>query len=66
METTQIILPETRLNDPKVYIDLGNEAGKTGNMEASVKWYMKGLTLAKEIRDTQSSNKLSALIALSL
>ena len=65
METVREIHPESQIKDPNHYLELGNNAGKLGNIEESVSWYMKGLTLAKELKDRQSINKLSVLIALS-
>lgn len=55
-----------QIKDPNFFIELGNEAGKVGNLEESVRWYFQGLKLAKELRDSKSIDKISALIALSL
>ena len=47
-------------------LELGNNAGKIGNIEESVKWYTQGLILAQKNKDTESIRKFSGLIALSL
>ncbi len=66
METAPTIRKDSPLKHPDQYLKLGNNAGKFGNMEESLKWYMKGLTLAKKMKDIKNINDLSALIALSL
>lgn len=66
MNTTQEIVESTDSFNPNHFIELGNDAGKSGNIEESVKLYLKGLAVAKQLRDTQNISKLSALIALSL
>lgn len=66
METVSEYLKDLPVNDLILYIELGNNAGKSGNLEESVDWYMKGLSKARELRNSEYIKKLSALVALSL
>ncbi|XOV69022.1 MAG: hypothetical protein ACFHU9_07505 [Fluviicola sp.] len=66
MKVLQQSNQENLTHDPNYFLELGNKAGEIGKIEESVKWYLKGLALAKELQDKPSINKLSAMIALSL
>ena len=53
-------------NELNVFLQLGDQAGKKGLMEESLNWYMKGLSMAKEIKDELMAKQFSSLILLSL
>lgn len=66
METVNECLDNLPINDLSLYVELGDKAGKSGNLQESVDWYMKGLWKARELKNSEYVKKLSALIALSL
>ncbi|HIP33084.1 MAG TPA: hypothetical protein EYG86_10000 [Crocinitomicaceae bacterium] len=45
---------------------LGDQAGKKGDLEESLNWYLKGLSIAKEIKDELMTIKFSSLVMMSL
>lgn len=57
-------LPEE--NELSKILLLGDQAGKNGHLEESLNWYMKGLAIAKEIKDEWMTNQFSSLVMLSL
>lgn len=66
METVNEYLKGLPVNDLSLYVELGNNAGKSGNIQESVDWYVKGLSKARELKNSYYIKKLSALVALSL
>jgi hypothetical protein len=56
------ILSELPINDLQLYAELGNEAGKKGDLEESVSWYRKGLTKARQLKDSEKEKEFSNLI----
>jgi len=45
---------------------LGDQAGKKGDLEESLNWYLNGLSIAKEIKDELMTIKFSSLVMMSL
>lgn len=62
MDEVNNILSDLPVNDLKLYAELGNEAGKNGNMEESISWYKKGLEKARQLKDQDKVNEFSRLI----
>lgn len=50
------------INDLNLYIELGHEAGKKGEIEKSYQWYMKGLRKARELHNQEKISEFSSLI----
>ena len=44
------------------YMELGNNAIKEGKMKESLNWYMKGLNIATETKNTEKISEFSGLI----
>lgn len=57
------ILDFLPVNDLNLYLELGNEADKKGNMDESFAWYMKGLRKARELQNQEKMSEFSALIS---
>lgn len=66
MNNVYKIMLDLPVNDLSLYAEMGELAGKKGNLEESVYWFLKGLSKARELKDQASAKKFSALIALSL
>lgn len=60
------MLPEMPVNDLNLYFELGNNASANGQLEDSLKWFYKGLTKAKELKDELKEREFSTLILMSL
>ena len=57
-----LLLKEVPVNDVKLYVKMGNEAIKEGLHEESMKWYLKGLTIAREQEDAAWEEEITNLI----
>jgi len=62
MKNENLDMDNTESNDLNLYIKLGNDAGKNGELNDSLTWYSKGLAKAKELRDQKKTTEFSALI----
>lgn len=51
--------PQTDLN---VYMEMGNNAIKSGDEMECLKWYSKGLTKARELKNEEKERLFSSLI----
>ncbi|MCJ8290863.1 MAG: hypothetical protein HRT58_14005 [Crocinitomicaceae bacterium] len=51
--------PQTDLN---VYIEMGNSAIKGGDEMECLKWYSKGLSMARELKNHEKEQQFSSLI----
>lgn len=58
--------PEIPGNDLNLYFELGNNASANGKLEDSLKWFYKGLSKAKELKDELKEREFSTLILFSL
>jgi hypothetical protein len=56
------ILDFLPVNDLNLYMELGNETGKQGELDESLAWYMKGLRKARELQNQEKISEFSALI----
>lgn len=50
------------VNDLSLYLTMGNEAIKCGDLNESLSWYSKGLAKAKEIKNEVKANEFYHLI----
>lgn len=57
-----LVLKNVTAKDVDLYIKMGNEAIKRGHQDESVKWYLKGLEMAREQRNAQQEKEISNLI----
>ncbi|MCH2223535.1 MAG: hypothetical protein MK066_02105 [Crocinitomicaceae bacterium] len=57
-----LLLNNVSVNDVELYIRMGNEAIKKGDQDESMKWYLKGLSKAKELRNKKIEKDISNLI----
>lgn len=62
MDTMQYRPVSPDLNDLSIYELMGNEAMKSGDRNESVRWYMKGLSKARELRNEEKARLFSQLI----
>jgi len=56
------IIDTLPINDLNLYEEMGNEAIKRGDVEASMNWYMKGLEKSRELKNAPKAKKFSHLI----
>ncbi|MCH2232093.1 MAG: hypothetical protein MK105_17280 [Crocinitomicaceae bacterium] len=50
------------VHDLSLYLVMGNEAIKCGDLNESLKWYSKGLSKAKEMKNDVKANEFYHLI----
>ena len=58
-ELTPAHCPQTDLN---VYMEMGNEAIKYGDERECLKWYSKGLAMARQLKNQEKERLFSNLI----
>ncbi len=56
------ILDFLPVNDLNLYMKLGNETSKRGELDESLAWYMKGLRKARALQNQEKISEFSALI----
>ncbi len=59
LELTAAHSPEADLN---VYMEMGNEAIKYGDESECLKWYSKGLAMARQLKNPEKEHLFSNLI----
>lgn len=59
IENTIKMMPSIDIND---YIKMGDLAGENGDEHECFKWYLKGLSVARERGDKEKINYISGLI----
>jgi hypothetical protein len=64
MEVVNRILNELPSNDLNLYFELGNLAGAEGRLDDSMKWYIKGLSKARELKNESKVREFSSLIIM--
>lgn len=62
IKVVEKILDFLPVNDLNLYMELGDEAGKLGDLDESFAWYMKGLRKARELQNQEKLSEFSALI----
>ena len=62
MTTVNQILNALPVNDLNLYKELGDKEIEHGNMDDCIKWYIKGLSKARELKNTEKVSEFSALI----
>ncbi len=61
--SVQTQIPETtEQSDLNLYIEMGNNAIKSGDATECLRWYSKGLTKARELKNAQKEREFSNLI----
>ena len=48
--------------DLNLYIEMGNNAIRSGNVTECLRWYSKGLNMARELKNVQKEREFSNLI----
>lgn len=56
------IMGDLPIYDLNLYEELGNIADKTGDKKEAMKWYLKGLSMARELKHTDRVKLFSNLI----
>jgi hypothetical protein len=54
--------PQFEFSDLNTYIEMGDIAIKSGDETECLRWYSKGLALARELKNTQKEREFSNLI----
>lgn len=62
MNKVHEIIDKLPVNDLDLYIELGHEAIKGGDVESCLSWYQKGLTKARELKNDTKVTEISSLI----
>ena len=62
MNTVNQIMNTLSVNDLNLYEEMGNAAIKSGDVEESMSWYMKGLSKARELKNTEKASAFSNLL----
>ena len=50
------------VTDLNVYVEMGNNAIKSGDATECLRWYSKGLAIARELKNAQKEREFSNLI----
>lgn len=48
--------------DLNLYLEMGNDAIRSGNVTECLRWYSKGLNMARELKNAQKEREFSNLI----
>ena len=62
MESTNDFMGSLPINDLNLYVEMGNDAIRKGNIEQCLEWYFRGLKKAKELRNKEKEREISSLI----
>ncbi len=62
MNAIHEIMTKLPINDLNLYEEMGNAAIRNGDMEECMKWYMKGLAKARELKNSEKAKKFSHLL----
>lgn len=62
MSHSTATLTSSALEDINLYIEMGNEAIRLGDQEECIRWYVKGLSKAREQKNSIKEAELSDLI----